>query len=204
MKKKSTLKAPITEFGKWTIPASEGACNALLDHARLLTPTITHVAQLKAIERGKAEKRLPTITRTDLEQSIIEEQARIAECQAARIRDMASQIVKLEKQIADLEDPDLWFTYQGIEIHHTEWKCGCYSESFYAPCGGLDSEAEEAFDVRDLPDVPEGYQFKEPDPKWDDDQRVIAYAIEQGWITETGLELPPVTDEERSNGPKRS
>lgn len=204
MNKKTTLKAPIEEFGKWTIPASEGACNALLDHSKLLTPTITHTAQLKAIERGKAEGRLPAITRTDVEQAIIEEQAWIAECQASRIRDLASQVDKLEKQIFELENPDLWFTYQGIEIHHTEWKNDCYSENFYAPCGGLDSEAEEAFDVRDLPEVPEGYQFEEPDPEWDDDQKAIAYAIEQGWITETGLELPPVTDEERSNGPKRS
>ena len=89
----------LSEFKPWTIDISQGASSAVLDHARLFNPIIAEAAEKRAIERGKQEKRRPTILRLDIEQAIILEQERVINAQAARIRDLVSKNVLLEKKL---------------------------------------------------------------------------------------------------------
>lgn len=74
------------------MPASEGACKALMDWARLVNPLILQRAENLALERAEQNKRFePSIIRADVEAAIIEDQERAITAQANRIRDLASE-----------------------------------------------------------------------------------------------------------------
>lgn len=55
--------------GQWTVPASQGACNALRDHCRLITVEVLAEAERLALNRSKLDGYEAAITRQDVEQA---------------------------------------------------------------------------------------------------------------------------------------
>ena len=51
-------------------------------------------------------------------------------------------------------------------------------------------DSEDAFDIRDIPGIPDSIVAAYRRNGWTEEQRVLAYAIDQGWINQEGLCLP--------------
>ena len=58
--------------GKWTVPASEGACKALLEYSKYVNEDVCARAEMLALERERQNGFKAAITRIDVQQAIIE------------------------------------------------------------------------------------------------------------------------------------
>jgi len=87
----------------------------------------------------------------------------------------------------DREEAQLKIEHGGVKVYHTEKDC-CLSECWFATFAGCYHESNDAFDVRDLDDIPEAlvskYEALYPD---DRDKQVMAYNIDVGIIDEDGV-----------------
>ena len=97
------------------------------------------------------------------------------ECSAAD----HERIVLVDGKEADL----LYIEHQGVKIYRTTNDCETYSVCWFSVIRGQSGDAEGAFDIRDLPEVPAraGARLRKVFGL-DDDKITVAYAIEQGKI----------------------
>lgn len=82
----------------------------------------------------------------------------------------------------------LYMEHKSVKVYRTEKYPGNFSDYWYSVYRGQSTDAMEPFDVRDLTKPPvEDCQRLRNDFGADNDKVRIAYAIEQGKITEGGL-----------------
>ena len=72
--------------------ASEGACKALLEFSKYVNEDVCARAEILALERAQYEKYSPAITRSDVQQAIIENLAAQRDGLARSLNKMAEKI----------------------------------------------------------------------------------------------------------------
>lgn len=90
------------------------------------------------------------------------------------------------------EERWLFMEYAGVFIYHTIWKDDCFADHWFSLYRNIEACFDDAFDVRDIPKIPKSqlqkyYELFPGDPR----KRTLAYAIDQGWITKYGVNIPP-------------
>lgn len=98
--------------------------------------------------------------------------------------------IEINIQLIDGEEARwLFLEHAGVKIYHTERFQDLPSDFYYSTIRGIESESENAFDARDLESIPaEKESYYEGLYSGNDQKQAIAYAIDQGKLTEEGLQ----------------
>lgn len=116
------------------------------------------------------------------------------------------------KFIDDEEDQTRILAWRGVEVFATHNDFDIVSDYWVSTCPGENGDHEHAFDLRDLPEVPEAklaeYRVLVDDAMSEDDPMnrelvrghsidedgifALMYCIDQGWLNEQGLTLPKI------------
>lgn len=85
------------------------------------------------------------------------------------------------------EEHWLYLKHGDVSVYHTESHQDMFSEDWFSPIRGQEDDADEAFDIRELEEVPSVLALKYSQLFPDDlyKQRV-AWAIDNGYLTEEG------------------
>jgi len=101
----------------------------------------------------------------------------------------------VEIRLVQEEDTsNLFFEHQGVRVWDVMREVGGRTPSslWFSNRNGNSVGDDGTFDLLDIPKPPDGYDGPPLDRNHtpDADRRLMAYAIEQGWLTNDGLNLP--------------
>jgi len=112
-------------------------------------------------------------------------------CEFWRTNMTVEQLRQVCQQMEEDNEGLLFFRYKYVSVYSTIWKNDCTSDFWFSTTDGQDSDDSGTFDVRDIPPIPEAKQAKYESMHPDDrTKQTLAWAINNGWLTDTGLKLP--------------
>lgn len=96
---------------------------------------------------------------------------------------------ELEIKLVDGEEAAwLFLEHNDLSIYHTERGFDLVSNYWFSTVRGVDNDDVEAFDVRDLPEIPGDKEAKYEKLYGNDNKQLMAYAIDAGYINENGFD----------------
>ncbi len=98
------------------------------------------------------------------------------------------------KMVDTVEEDSLIIDHEGVKVYWTmkdiHDPAYMLSDNWFALQSGIDIDDSDTYDMRDMPDVPDDVAAKYQAKGFTDDQVTLAYAIDQGWITQDEINIP--------------
>ena len=96
----------------------------------------------------------------------------------------------IEIEMVDGEEANwLFLKHGGVSVYHTENSNDVLSDWWFSTVRGIHSDNEDAFDVQDLPEIPEDRLYIYEALYGEDEKQRMAYAIDIGLLDRDGVNL---------------